>query len=155
MFKAVYSILLLCVIGCTNSAPAPKRTTSGKTNPSEITSEQAVRIAEQFIRANGYTAHSPEDVSSLDVDIPKEMTEEDKKFLNQFLGQRKNSIRPRAYGWKRGRRNDPKGWTVGFELVKTLDNDPSIGQAVEMDEHGLDVWVEHMGFYLKSLPNRL
>jgi len=133
----------------------PMRTASGKPPPSEITAEQAVRIAEEFIRANGYTDYSPEDVSNLDVDIPEQITEEDKKFLKEFLARRRNSIKPRAYGWRRGRRNDPKGWTVGFELMRTFNNDPSNGQAVEMDENGSDVWVEHMGFDLKSLANKL
>jgi hypothetical protein len=155
MSKAVYTIALLCVVGCGSPDPRPEGAASGTVTPSEITAEQAVRIAEEFIRANGYTDYSPVDVSNLDVDMAKVVTEEEKASLKDLLAQRRNTIKPRAYGWKRGRRNDPKGWTVGFELVKTLNKDPSIGQAVEMDRHGADAWVEHMGFNLKSLPNKL
>jgi hypothetical protein len=155
MSKAVYSIVLLCAVGCYGSDPPPKRAASGRPTPSEITAQQAIRIAEEFIRANGYTDYTPEDPSKLDIDIPEKMTQEDKEFLTEFLARRRNTIKPRAYGWRRGRRNDPKGWTVGFELAKTLNNDPSIGQAVEMDEYGSEVWVEHMGFDLKSVPNKL
>ena len=153
MSKAVFPIVLLCVVGCSESDQAPKRTTSGKPTPLEITAEQAIRIAEEFIRANGYTDYSPEDLGNLDVAIPEGTTDEDNKFLKEFLARRRDTIKPRAYGWRRGSRHDPKRWTVGFELVKTLKNDPSIGQAVEMDEHGSDLWVEHMGFNLNSLPN--
>jgi hypothetical protein len=155
MSKVVYSIVLLCVVGCGTPDPHPIGTASGTINTPEITAEQAVRIAEEFIRANGYTDYSPVDVSKLDADIKEVVTEEDKTLLKDLLAERRNTIKPRACGWKRGRRNDPKGWTVGFELVKTLNNDPSIGQAVEMDRHGADAWVEHMGFDLKSLPNKL
>jgi hypothetical protein len=155
MSKIVCSIVFLSVIGCGRSDPPPKAAASGTPSATAITASQAIRIAEEFIRANGYTDYSPEDVSKLDVDLPEKMTEEDQKFLKKFLAGRSNSIKPRAYGWRKGRRNDPKGWTVGFELVKPLKNDPSIGQAVEMDEHGSDVWVEHMGFDLKSLSDQL
>jgi hypothetical protein len=154
MRNAVYPIVLLCVVGCSKGNQTPKRTISETPAQSEITAEQAIRIAEGFIRANGYADDPPEDLSKLDVAVPAHMTDEDKKFLNELLAQRRNSIRPRAYGWRRGRRNDPNGWSVGFELVRTINNDPDIGQAVEMDEHGLEVWVEHMGFNLKSLPNK-
>jgi len=155
MLKAVYTIVLLCVAGCGNPDPRPASSASGTVTPSGITVEQAVSIAEEFIRANGYTDYSPVELSNLDVDMPRVVTEEDKAMLKDLLAQRRNTIKPRAYGWKRGRRNDPKGWTVGFELVETLNNDPGIGQAVEMDGHGADAWVEHMGFDLKSLPNKL
>ena len=120
-----------------------------------ITSEQAIRFAEEFVRANGYTSEPPEDLRNLDLDVPEEMTDEEAEVLYALLAERRNSIKPKAYGWKRGRRNDPKGWTVGFELVKPLKNDPSIGQAVEMDDHGSERWLEHMGFDLKSLTNKL
>jgi hypothetical protein len=155
MYKLLYSVVLLSAIDCGRSNPAPILTTSGKPESSDVTPELAVGIAEAFIRANGYTDYSPEDMSKLDVDMPEEMTDEDKEFSKEFFAQRRNSLRPRAYGWRRGRRNDPKGWTVGFELEKKLKNYPNTGQAVEMDEYGSDVWVEHMGFDLKSLPNKL
>jgi hypothetical protein len=108
MSKAVYSIVLLCVVGCYGSDPPPKRAASDRPTPSEITAQQAIRIAEEFIRANGYTDYSPEDPSKLDVDLPEKMTQEDKEFLTEFLARRRNTIKPRAYGWRRGRRNDPK-----------------------------------------------
>jgi hypothetical protein len=157
MSKAVHVVILCSVMGCRagDSPPTPVPVPPGNSTEAEITSPEAVRIAEEFIRANGYTQDAPEDLSKLDVELPENMTVEDKKFLDEFLAQRRNSIMPRAYGWRRGRRNDPKGWTVGFQLVKPLKNDPNSGQAVEMDEHGSDVWVEHMGFDLRSLPNKL
>jgi hypothetical protein len=155
MSKVVYATALLCVVGCGTSDPRPMGPAPAELTPTEITAEQAVRLAEEFIRANGYTDYAPVDVSKLDVDIKEVVTEEDKRLLKDLLAERRNTIKPRAYGWRRGRRNDPTGWTVGFELVETLNNDPSIGQAVEMDRHGADAWLEHMGFDLKSIPNKL
>jgi hypothetical protein len=155
--RAVCSIALLCVVGCSGQDPDAKRTGSGKPARLVITAEQAVRFAEAFIRANGYTNDPAEDQSDMDVDAddPEVTNEEDEQSPIVVLAERRNTIKPRAYGWMRGRRNDPKGWTVGFELVKPLKNDPSIGQAVEMDDHGSEIWLEHVGFDLKSLPNKL
>jgi hypothetical protein len=153
--RAVYAIALLCAVGCSGRDPNAKPTGSGKPTPLVITAEQAVRFAEAFIRANGYTNAPAEDQSDQDADVPEVTNEEDEQSPEELLAQRRNTLKPRAYGWMRGRRNDPKGWTVGFVLVKTLNNDPSIGQAVEMDEHGSEIWVEHMGFDLKSLTNKL
>ncbi len=153
--QAVYSIALLCVAGCSGTDAASKKNAAGKPAPLVITSAQAIRFAEEFIRANGYTNDPPENLRDLDLDLPDEMTDEDAEVLSLLLAERRNSIKPCAYGWKRGRRNDPNGWTVGFELVKPLKNDPSIGQAVEMDDHGSELWVELTGFDLKSLSNKL
>ena len=154
MAKAIYSIALLCAVGCSGKDQSAKQG-SGRPAPLVITAEQAIRFAEEYIRANGYTNDPAEDQSDLDADDSAMTTEDDDELLNDELAQRRNTLKPRAYGWMRGRRNDPTGWTVGFLLVKPLKNDPSIGQAVEMDEHGSEIRVEHMGFDLRSLTNKL
>jgi hypothetical protein len=54
----------------------------------------------------------------------------------------------------KGRPNDLKGWTVGFALVKPIDETRPIGRAVTMDRRGRNVRVEHMGFSLEGLDAR-
>jgi hypothetical protein len=147
-------MLMLPIAGCGGSDPPPKPVLSRKPISLKINAEQAVRVAEAFIRSNGYTDRAVEEMSNLDVDIPELMAEEDAAELDTFLALRRNSLLPRAYGWRRGRRNDPNGWTVGFERVGPLAS-PSIGQAVEMDEYGMEVHVERMGFNLTLLSHKL
>ncbi len=72
-----------------------------------------------------------------------------------WLEHRNNTLKPRAVGFREGARNDPKGWTVGFELVKPLgDGKRAVGRAVTMDARGRHLTVQHMGFNLDTLKPR-
>ncbi len=114
-----------------------------------IDARQAVRIAERFVRANGYTDFIPDD--------PLQLTPESIEFSRDrrdWLKGRHNTLKPKAVGYRKGRRNDPRGWTVGFARVKPRDSKRPVGRAVTMDARGKIVRVEHMGFYLDGLEHR-
>ena len=143
------ALVLVCGAGCGDGRrPA---TPKAPTAPSAkvIDAGQAVRIAEQFVRENGYTDFVPKDVSKLEPESI-EFSEDEK----DWLASRHNTLRPRACGYRKGGRNDPSGWTVGFKRVKPREGHLDIGQAVTMDEHGEDVTVQHMGFFLRNLQPR-
>jgi hypothetical protein len=115
-----------------------------------IDARRAVRIAEGFVRENGYTDYVPEDISLL---VPESM--EFSRNRRDWLRQRHNTLRPRAVGYQKGGRNDPKGWTIGFELVNPIrENADRVGRAVTMDARGRRLTVQHMGFYLDGLEPR-
>ena len=115
-----------------------------------IDARQAVRIAERFVRANGYTDFVPNGSGRL-----MSETLEFSREQRNLLKYRHNTLKPRAVGFREGGRTDPKGWTVGFELVKPLgDGKGAVGRAVTMDARGRHLTVQHMGFYLDSLKPR-
>src|SRR3954447_22853219 len=72
-----------------------------------IDSRQAVRIAERFVRENGYTDFVPEDLRRL---VPESL--EDSRDCRVWLKQRHNQLKPHSVGYLEESRNDPKGWTV-------------------------------------------
>jgi hypothetical protein len=114
-----------------------------------IDARQAVQIAERFVRENGYTDFIPDDPRQL---VPESM--EFSRDRRDWLKGRHNTLKPKAVGYRKGSRNDPKGWTVGFALVKPSDATRAVGRAVTMDTRGRSVRVEHMGFYLERLETR-
>jgi hypothetical protein len=114
-----------------------------------IDARQAVRIAERFVRENGYTDFIPDDPRRL---VPESI--EFSRNRRDWLKSRHNELKPQAVGYRNGSRNDPKGWTVGFALVKPTDATPPVGRAVTMDARGRRVRVEHMDFYLRRLEPR-
>ena len=139
---------LLLAVGCREdrqpSTPAPPTAAL----PQRIDAKQAVRIAEQFIRENGYTDIVPSDPGSIEPESIEFAAEGEDRLAN-----RHDTLRPEALGYRMGGRNNPMGWTVGFELVKPLE-DPDVGRAVTMGEHGEDVMIQHMGFSLRNLEPR-
>jgi hypothetical protein len=114
-----------------------------------IDARQAVRIAERFVRRNGYTDFIPDDPRQL---VPESI--EFSRDRRDWLKARHNTLKPKAVGYLKGSRNNSKGWTVGFALVKPTDSTPAVGRAVTMDARGHNLRVEHMGFYLDSLESR-
>jgi hypothetical protein len=119
-----------------------------------INARQAVRIAERFVRANGYTDFVPDDANRL---IPESL--EFSRDRRDWLKQRHNTLKPRAVGYRKGARNEPKGWMVGFELVDPFEDQRiidqrRIGRGVTMDARGRGVMVQHMGFFLDGLEPR-
>lgn len=121
----------------------PARWRRGKT----IDARQAVRIAERFVHDNGYTDFIPDDLSRL---APESL--EFSRNPRGWFKYRHGLLKPQAVGYRKGGRNDPKGWTVGFALVKPSNPDAEI--AVTMDERGRGAVVQHMGFFLKGLEPR-
>ena len=74
--------------------------------------------------ANGYTDFIPDDTQRL---VPESI--EFSRDTRAWLKERHNQLKPQAVGYRKGRRNDVKGWTVGFALVKPMDETPqSVGR---------------------------
>jgi hypothetical protein len=114
-----------------------------------IDARQAVRIAERFVRQNGYTDFVPDDLRRL---LPETLEFSSKP--STWLKQRHNTLTPLAVGYRKGARNERDGWTVGFALVDPINGDPEIGMGVTMDARGRNVTMQHMGFFLKGLEPR-
>jgi hypothetical protein len=140
----LFAVGVLCYLPVEAHDQAPRRSRG------VIDARQAVRIAERFVRLNGYTDFVPND--------PSRLTPETLEFSGDQhvrLKERHNTLKPRAIGFREGARNYPKGWTVGFELVEPIgDGKRAVGRAVTMDERGHHLRVQHMGFYLDGLKPR-
>jgi hypothetical protein len=143
-------LVTFCATSVLCLSPVASGSQAARRSKRAIDPRQAIRISERFVRQNGYTEFVPDDPSRL---APESFGfSRDKRV---WLRQRHNTLKPRAAGFLEGARNYPKGWTVGFELVKPIaDGKEPIGRAVTMDAMGHHVTVQHMGFYLDSLRPR-
>ena len=85
-----------------------------------VDDKEAVRIAEQFVRENGYTDFVPTDLAALQP--------EGIEFVarDQWPTNRANTLLPAAKGIRRGALSHPKGWTVGFAYAKPHGG-PNVG----------------------------
>jgi hypothetical protein len=141
---------ILFAVSVSNYLPVEAQSQAARRSKGAVDARQAVRIAERFVRSNGYTDFVPKD--------PSRLTPETLEFSGDqraWLKGRHNTLKPRAVGFSEGARNHPKGWTVGFELVEPIgDGKRAIGRAVTMDERGHHLRVQHMGFYLDGLKPR-
>lgn len=139
---------LAIVLGVTMAA-GEARGQASRREKGTIDARQAVRIAERFVRENGYTDFIPKDPRRL---VPESL--EFSRDRRDWLKSRHNSLKSQSVGYRKGSRNDPKGWTVGFAPVKPLDEERPVGRAVTMDARGRRVRVEHMDLYLERLEPR-
>jgi hypothetical protein len=111
----------------------------------KISGDEAIKIAENFIIENGYT------------DLPA-ITEEKKVVfesiewtsdVKEILKGRHNSLQKKAYGFRKGRKNSDKGFTVVFQYVSKTTR--KTGRAVTMDLDGKNIRVEHVEIFLKAV----
>jgi hypothetical protein len=126
----------------------------------ETPEEKAIRLAEEFIRRNGYT-DAPADKNNLSPE-----TVEYSGDVDELLEQRRDTLEPKAYGVSTGGRGNEKGWTVVFrysgrfrDKFKTKDklasNPEEGGRAVTMNENFQNLLVEHKDFRLKKVDKKL
>ncbi|HEX9961054.1 MAG TPA: hypothetical protein VGB00_08980 [Pyrinomonadaceae bacterium] len=126
----------------------------------ETPEEKAVRLAEEFIRRNGYT-DAPADKNNLSRE-----TVEYSGNVDDLLEQRRNSLEPKAYGVSPVGRGNQKGWTVvfrhssrfrdNFKVKDKLVSDPEKGgRAVTMNENFQNLLVEHKDFRLEKVEKKL
>jgi hypothetical protein len=115
--------------------------------PQVIDARDALRIAEAFIRENGYTDFVPEDLSKL---APESF---ERKEKSEWLARRHQTLNASAVGYWKGGKNDPNGWTVGFSFANSPRNSDR-GRAVTMDENGGNLVVQHKDLILSHLNPR-
>ncbi|HEY0050930.1 MAG TPA: hypothetical protein VGB68_16675 [Pyrinomonadaceae bacterium] len=126
----------------------------------ETPEEKAVRLAEEFVRQNGYT-----DAAADENNLSRE-TVEFYEDPDDLLKQRRNSLEPKAYGISPGARGNKKGWTVVFRYSgrfrdnleakdKSTGNLEKGGRAVTMNENFQNLLVEHKDFRLEKIEKKL
>lgn len=128
----------------------------------ESAEEKAVRIAEEFIKRNGYT-DAPADKNNLSHE-----TVEFYDNIDERLKQRYNTLNEKAFGVSAHGRGNEKGWTVVFQyaekVVKEIEKIPKTnlvsnpkiaGRAVTMNENFENLLVEHKDFFLDKAEKKL
>lgn len=114
-----------------------------------IDAGHAMRLAEEFVRANGYTDYTPPNVGKLRPE-PIEMNDDQEEWIKE----RHNTVRPRAYGYRKGVGYNPDGWTVVFERTEPPCGDTNIGVGVRMDQYGKNIYFMHIGVGLNFNTRR-
>ena len=117
-----------------------------KVMPGTVDVTQAIAFAEKFVHDNGYTDFKPDDPSKL---TPESI---ERTGRDTWIDKRFNTIRSKAKGYLTRGKNDPSGWTVGFELIKPRDS--NAGRAVTMDAKGGRVRMQHQDLRLGRLLPR-
>lgn len=137
----------------TNSETA-KNSINSNQNPSENDEAKAIRLAEEFVKRNGYTELSAEkDKLSYEIEEPSTDIEE-------ILKSRRNTLEPKAFGVSSHSKSG-EGWTVIFkyneEYLKTVtEMDLSNrGRAVTMDKNFAEIEMQHKDFFLEYAEKKL
>ena len=120
----------------------------------ETSEEKAVRLAEEFIKINGYT-EMPADKNNLSYE-----SIEYYKNIDELLEQRKNTLKPKAYSLSSDSKNSKNGWTIAFLYNKNrrknyFKNKNTTGRAVTMNENFENLRVEHVDVFLNKLEKKL
>jgi hypothetical protein len=113
----------------------------------EINMHQAVAIAEKFIAENGYTKIPVADKSKIAFE-----SLEGESDVDAILKSRYNTLQEKAYGIRRDRKADNKGWTVIFRY--TDKKQQKNGRAVTMNLDGTNLRVEHQDIFLKAAEKK-
>lgn len=156
MDRATFVLTTLLALVCQaygRETPASLPPVPTKTIPEgsrrDVDADQAMKIAEEFVRANGYTDFTPSDLSKLKPE-PIEMSDD----REEWLKDRHDTVRPQAHGYMKGTGNSRDGWRVVFARTKPPNNDPNIGVGVAMDKTGNNVRFMHMGVGLNFYTRR-
>lgn len=139
--RAVTQLLLIVLVVGIAAAQQP----AGK----EISEEEAVRAAEQFVKDNGYTDEPVKD--------PKNFAPEllDKLVTPEtVLKVRRNSLEKKAYGVAKRKRGGLPGWSVIFKRISCDYCDPKKGRAVVMDLDGSKIKMDHIDFSLDAVDKK-
>lgn len=105
-----------------------------------LTQQQAVRLAEAFIKDNGYTS-APGDTSKMSF----EMLDRLAKNRTDIIKRRHNKLHPQAFFIS----EDEDYWHIGFLSsrtdIKRIDQQQTdlLGRAVMVEKRGLEVRIAH------------
>ena len=136
------------------SEKTPENTAQAAPAQTKIETDEAkaVRLAEEFIKINGYTG-APADKEHLSYESIEWEGDRDK-----MLAGRKNTLEAKAYGVTQGGKGTDKGWTVVFRYqfskVDKRQNRKN-GRAVTMDENFENLIVRHEDFILARVRKKL
>ena len=110
----------------------------------QLSKDEAIKLAEQFIAVNGYTNLPPDKRKFASETIEWESN------IDDILKERHDTLEQKAYGVLRGRKSGSGGWTVVFRYKHpTNQHERKIGRAVTMNLDGRDIRVEHVDFILR------
>ena len=114
-----------------------------------IDRREAARIAERFIRQNGYTEYKPSAKSA------KRLAYESIEWTSSraaILKFRHNTLQSHACGYAKGRKGKEPGWTVVFRFASNgrYGQDIRNGRAVTMNPDGGAIRVEHVDAIIKA-----
>ena len=116
----------------------------------QLSKDEAIRLAEQFIAVNGYTNLPPDKRKFAYETIEWESN------IDDILKERHDRLEQKAYGVLRGRKRGSAGWTVVFRYKHpTEQEEGKIGRAVTMNLDGSDTRVEHVDFILRFVEEKL
>lgn len=151
----IISFLLFSNCKTAEIKPEPtKQTTQAKQNPSENDEAKAIRLAEEFIKRNGYTEAPAEK------DKIKFESSEISEDVEKILQSRHNTLEPKAYGISYHTKSG-KGWTVVFkyneEYMKTVTEMDlkDRGKALTMDENFENLEMQYKDFFLEYAEKKL
>jgi hypothetical protein len=113
----------------------------------KLTEAEAISLAEEFIKNNGYTDLPP---TADRTKISHETVEFDD--METMLKNRHNTLQRKAFGVLFKGRGGSTGWTIVFQF--THDNTRT-GRAVTMDLYGDKLLVEHKDIFLKAVEKKL
>jgi type VI protein secretion system component Hcp len=72
--------------------------------------------------------------------------------VEEMLKMRYNTLKGKAFGISRGRKDGSDGWTVIFKYKDSIGRN---GRAVTMNLDGSEARVEHVDFILKKVDKKL
>jgi hypothetical protein len=166
MKNQILILLMLLMTSCTGGTDVSRAavTVGGETTPeqaaqplpsqtptrteAETDEEKAVRLAEEFIKRNGYTG-APADKEQLTLESIEWESDTDR-----MLAARKNTLEATAYGVSPGGKGTGKGWTVVFRhQFSQVDKKQNLktGRAVTMDENFENLKMQHVEFFLNKV----
>jgi hypothetical protein len=109
------------------------------THGHSLSQEDALLLAEKFVAENGYTNTSTSVKEKLDFE-----SFEFSSHRDELLKFRKNSLRPKAIGVKRGGRTDKDGWSVAFDYENSILRSRDICRIVTMAPDGSKIVMQHV-----------
>lgn len=122
--------------------------------PSENNEAKAIRLAEEFVKRNGYTeVRAEKDKIAYESEEPSE-------DINKILQNRYKTLEPKAFGLSYHSKSGD-GWTVIFkyneEYLKTVtEMDLSNrGRAVTMSKNFEEITMQHKDFFLEYAEKKL
>lgn len=144
LFVFLLGLVTLCACKETEPAPSLEQADHESRKHTELTEQEAIQLAEQFVKDNGYTDVVPANESKLSFEL-MDQTGED---VSAILERRHNTLHPKAFCISE---TNNKVWHIGF-LAHAVDisnpgtlnlNNDLPGRAVIVDRKSHKVRMAH------------